>query len=319
VTAGSLADLEQENLQIASVVVDAEQKENVGARQAEGELKHFWELEKQIACGIVEDLGRDCDTMPEAFGKIHTKSMPAMLAYSEGLDYMDEQRYDEARVMFQQALDEDPDFDLAEIALMAAPYSVMIGLATTDMVSSASSGGVPSATAGTAVAGSAVTGTAAGTAAAGGIGLGTTAAVVGGVAVVGGGVALVAAGGSSGGGGGKTTPPSVANITGDWRGTWNDAGGTSGEISLSLEQSKASVSGSALLTGSECISNGTVSGNVSGNNVTLTIDAGTEQATFTATFNQNALTGELKYTEGACKGDTANVETTLTGGADVSW
>jgi hypothetical protein len=190
------------------------------------------------------------------------------------------------------------------------------------MVSSASSGGVPSATAGTAVAGSAV----AGTAAAGGIGLGTTAAVVGGAAVVAGGVALAASGSSSGSGGDDDIISEVANVSGYWNGTWTESGGSSsGRISLSLNQPKdvSQVNGTASITGSGCDLNGTVSGSVAQDKVvTLTIDSGDTQATFTASFG-DPMRGTLAFTAGACRGDSTIADISkkgnATGGADVSW
>jgi len=306
VTSGSIADLEQDNLQIASVVMDTEQKRRIGAQEAAGALNKFFELEKQIACGIVEDLGHHCDRMPGAFKKIHTKRMSALVAYSNGLDDMDHERYDEARAMFQKALDEDPDFELAASALLATPYSMMVGMTTADIITGASAGGVPSAAAGTAVVG--------------GIGLGTTTAVIAGIAVAGGALALAAGSGGGGGGDDGGTTPSPKNISGDWRGSWTEKEGTgSGEINLSLSQSDTSINGTASVTGSECISTGTVSGNISGDQVTLTIVSGAEQATFSAVYNHPTMNGELAYTTGACRGEVVTVATTLTGGANVQW
>jgi hypothetical protein len=239
--------------------------------------------------------------MPKAFNKTHTKSMPALIAYSEGLDELDHERYDAARDKFQQALDADPDFELAEEALLATPLTMMLGLTVADMVTSASASGIPASASGTAVAG--------------GTGIGTTTTIIAGAALVGGGVALAAGGGGGGGddGGGNT----AVNISGDWRGTWNDGGGGSGAISLNLTQNDTTVNGGATVSGSECISTGEVSGSVAGDQVRLTVVSGADQMTFSAVYSASALYGNIEFATGGCP--TATVALNLTGGATIEW
>jgi Tfp pilus assembly protein PilF len=229
VTSGSLADLEEENLQIASAVVDADQKAATSTQEAQGELKKFYDLEKEIACQIVEDLGKDCDKAPAAFHKIHTKSLAALIFFGVGLSYLDQESYDQARESFQKALDEDSSFELAQQALLDTPVpemqymseaggagAVAAGLGTTDeMIAMAGTHGVSAEMAGTAVA------KAGGLSpdAAGGVGIVPVIGVVAGVATVAG--VAVAAGdssssSSSGGGtpvdtGGGVTPTGQCN------------------------------------------------------------------------------------------------------------
>ncbi len=328
VTSGSLADLEKERLIIASAVVDADQKSSIGAQEAKGELKEFYDMEKQIACQIIEDLGRDCATVPAGFNKIHTRSMPALVSYSWGLHYFDEENYDEAREMFQKALEEDPQFDLAEEALLATPTAAMVSMETSQIVASASSSGPPSSVAGTAVVGASSTGSTVATAGVvGTVGVTPTTAIVAGVAALGGGVAL--AGGGGGGGGGSNGPPNqptdLANLTGDWRGPWTDATGASGEATLSLTQSGSSINGTVSVTGDDCLSAGNVTGNVSGNRANLSIRSGGETVTLNGTYDNSAktLNGTWDYTASAspsCAGGTGSFSTTLTtGGADINW
>ena len=306
ITAGSLADLDEENLQIASAVMDTRQQKPLGTPEAAGPLADFFTLEKQIACGIVEQIGKDCDDMPGEFKKIHTKSMPAMLAYSEGLNDLDNERYDAARAKFQQALDEDPDFDLAEKAFLATPLATMAGLTAAQMIAGASAGGVPSGAAGSAVAG--------------GVGISTTTMVVGGAVLVGGGVALAAGGGGGGDGGGGGTIEPIIDISGDWRGTWNDGAGGSGEIDLLLTQSGTAVSGSTQIDGAaseDCNITGTVSGEVAGDQVRLTIAGASGQADLALTYQDSGLYGIITYASGQCS--QATVALTLTGGATIEW
>ena len=201
VTTGNLADIEDKNMQIASALVDAEKIDSISTQEAQGAIKRFYDLEKEIACDIIKDLGRDCSKMPGAFGKIHTTSLAALTSFSVGLDYLDQEKYDEAREAFQKALDEDPKFDLAEQALMATPISAMAYMGVSETTSGLSSSGVSSAAAGSAIAGGAGVGV---------VGI-TTGIIVGAAAV--GGIAAAAGGGGgdddSGGssGGGESPPP----------------------------------------------------------------------------------------------------------------
>lgn len=317
VTSGTLADIEKERLVIASAVVDTDRRASVGAQEAKGLLKHFYDMEKRIACQIIQDLGKNCNAVPAGFHKIHTKSMPALVAYSRGLDHFDKENYDEAREHFQKAIDEDPRFELAIAALLATPPSSMAAMDRSQMISNASAGGPSSATAGTAVAGA----TAATMAASSMGGISPTTAIVGGVAILGGGVAL--AGGGGGGGGGEPGPQPAAalSLTGDWRGTWDD----DSEATFSMTQTNESVSGTVTLIGDACLATGNVSGTVAGNTADLTIQSGAETIALAANINSSAktLAGTLDYQASAatgCIGRTGNFSVALTtGGAEIDW
>jgi hypothetical protein len=331
VTAGSLADPDKESLMIASDVLDADQKTSIGTQEAQGALNQFYDLEKQIACQIIEDLGWQCDKAPAGFSKIHTKSMPALVYFSQGLEEFDQENFDEAREMFQKALDEDPEFDLATEALMATPTTSMFVLGVSEMISGASASGPSSATAGTAVASTSTGGSmaAASTAATTTVGFSPTTLIVAGsigAAVVGGGAALA---GSAGGGDESSSGNETVNtldLTGDWRGTWLDTtDGSSSEVVLSLTQAGSSVSGSASIADSGgCISQGNISGSLSGNTVDMTITSGGESVTIDAVVNAEArtLNGTWYYSTSAlgCEGSEGDFSTDLTtGGADVTW
>jgi tetratricopeptide (TPR) repeat protein len=198
VTSGSLADLEEDRLQIASALVNADEIAQINTQQAQGELKEFYDLEKQIACQIVEDMGKDCDRAPAAFHDIHTKSLPALIFFAAGLDYLDRENYDRARSAFQKAIERDPAFQLAQQKLLETPVAEMqfmkedgsAGIGTNkEMIAMAASQG-PAAD----VAGAAVTAEGGHSAQLfGGMGVGPIAGIAGGAAVAG--VAL--AGGSS--------------------------------------------------------------------------------------------------------------------------
>jgi tetratricopeptide (TPR) repeat protein len=330
VTSGSLADLEQENLQIASAVVDADQMASIGTQEAQGRLKQFYDLEKQIACQIIEDLGKDCDQVPAEFSRIHTKSMPALVSYSWGLNYFDEEKYDEARTMFQKALDEDPQFDLAASALLATPTSSMLSMTQSQMISSVSSSGLSSVAAGTAIASAPTVAAAAAPAAASTVGFAPTTALVG-VAVVGGGAALAGGGGGGGGAGGAadTVQPASLSLTGDWEGTWtNTTANEQGEAILRLTQTGTnSFSGTFEIPGGdECLPTGTISGTISDPQVDMTISSpsGLEVVQSSGALDASGtnIAGTWFFTSSAagCEEDEGTFSVSLTtGSARIRW
>ena len=316
VATGSLTDLEKENLQIVSIVVDADQIDSIATQEAQGALKEFYDLEKRVACNIIEDLGRDCSKLPGAFGKIHTKSLAALTSFSVGLDYLDQEKYDEAREQFQKAIDEDPEFDLAKKALVFTPLSAMLLMTTSQMTSTLSSSGASSTAFGSASSGAVVTGDD------GGVGIvGVTTAVVVGIAAA---VGLAVAVGSGGGGGDDSSPPisnpSELNLTGDWSGTWTDTSGSnSGNISLTLTQTNTLVSGTVSITGSECISTGTLSGAVAGSTLDSEIVSGSDIASFRANCTSTSMNGTLEIMSGPCAGFIWNFTISITGSAIIRW
>jgi TolB-like protein/Tfp pilus assembly protein PilF len=328
VTSGSLADLDKESLVIASVVVDSHQKAGIiSSQDAQGVLKEFYDLEKKIACQIIQALGKNCETVPDGFYIIHTKSLPALVLYSRGLDEFDRENYDEAREMFQKSLDEDPKFDLALAALLATPTTAMLLMDDSQMASAAASSGPSPAAAGTAVAASAAgSGASTASAGAGVMGLSTTTLTVGGAAAIGV-VALAGAGGGSSGGDAPAPsgPAAVTDLSGTWRGTWTDTtDGSIGEATLTLTQTGSAISGTVSVPGDTCLPAGNVTGNVSGSSVNLTIQSGAVTATLNANADTSAMTMNGTWTFSApespdCDGDTGNFSCTLTGGADIHW
>jgi hypothetical protein len=221
-----------------------------------------------------------------------------------GLNYLDQENYDDAREAFQKALDEDPKFDLAEQALIATPVAAMLVMGTSETIAGLSSSGFTSAAAGSAVVG--------------GLGVvGVTTAVVAGVAAVAGGVA--AAGGGGGSSGGSSSSTTELNLTGDWIGTWIDSSGNSGDISLTLTQSDTSVTGNVFITGSECISTGTISGTITDDTLESEIVSGSDVASFIANCTSTSMSGTLEFTSGECVGDSGSFSISITGSATIDW
>ena len=307
VATGSLTDPEKERLQIFSAVMDTEQPDQIDTQEVQGVMDEFFNLEKQIACGIIEALGRNCDSMPDAFNKIHTRSLTALTSYGIGLDYFDREQYENARMQFQKAVDEDPKFDLAKDALLAIPLTTMLLMTVSQMVSSVS-GGITSSTA---TAGAATT-------AGGGMGTtGITTVTIAGAAAVAGAAAALGGGGSDDPNP-DPIPPADLDLNGAWIGTWIDTNGENLIFRLEITQTNTSISGTAEITGYECSLSGSLSGTIEGSSLQVTI-TGTGMASISAMCSNSTINGSFDITSGDCSGYTGNLSLLITERTTISW
>ena len=123
IVSGSYADPTNTDLQITSLVLE---QENVkGTHDANGKLLEFFDLEKEAAKSILAALKHDWKDVPPQAKVIHTKNYEAFTAFSIGLDYMDKEVYDKAKVSLKKAIDLDPNFKLAKEAYLAIPVAIL--------------------------------------------------------------------------------------------------------------------------------------------------------------------------------------------------
>ena len=143
--------------------------------------------------------------------KPQTRSMPAMIAFSNGLDAKDRGDYATARRELEQALREDPDFDLARKELLLLP---LVFLSTAAIVSAVESSAPSAQSAASSVSGTTTTTTTTTSATTTSTsGISTTTAVVVGVAVAAGAIAGGIA--ASNGGDGDDDTPGEGNCEAD--------------------------------------------------------------------------------------------------------
>ncbi len=107
----------------------------------------------------------------------------------------------------------------------------------------------------------------------------------------------------------SSLPPSTGSsgidITGTWEGTWASSNQIDdGSLTASFTQSGTSFEGTISITNSPCISTGSVSGSISGNDISFGVVAGTDKTLFTATVTSNSMSGKYVVTSGYCSGDT---------------
>jgi len=80
-----------------------------------GKQDRFFIMEKELVFGILSDLGVSIAPQErDAIRKVPTESFMAFLAYSRGLDYEDRGLYQDAAKEFQNAVQIDPGFSLAD-------------------------------------------------------------------------------------------------------------------------------------------------------------------------------------------------------------
>lgn len=91
-------------------LVKTETAEILKGSSVRGRMRDLMELIEKLAASAAKEVGGAVDTDRSLHRGV---DLGALMKYSEGLDLMDEQRYFEARVAFQAALDLAPEFELA--------------------------------------------------------------------------------------------------------------------------------------------------------------------------------------------------------------
>lgn len=215
IATGSYMETTKEEIRADSVLVESTTAQMLGAQGTSGTLQQFYDVEKGLALAILRDLGYDEQRLRttgvlDTIRRPQTTSLPALTAFSNGLDAKDRGAYGTARAQLQQALRNDPNFALARRELLALP---VVALTAGGIIAGvqAYAPSAPSATAGLAApvttaattTATTTTATAVSSSRTGG-GMSTAAKVGIGALLVGGagaGIAVAAAGGGGGGGG----------------------------------------------------------------------------------------------------------------------
>ena len=114
---GSLAAVAP-TMRIDARIVDVQSGKVKFARSASGPTAEFFLLEKEIAQGLLADLGVAPTAREQAaLGRVATESFDATLAWSQGLEAIDKGAIEEAAAALQAALEADDRFAPATQAL----------------------------------------------------------------------------------------------------------------------------------------------------------------------------------------------------------
>jgi len=117
------------NLAIGSIrattsLISAQAGTVAGSATVEVEQDNFYELPRLIIDNYAQIMGITLTPEEvEAIGIPHTKNYQAFLYYGEGLDAIDEGRWQDAKDLFGKALKLDPQFDLASEGSDSTPSS----------------------------------------------------------------------------------------------------------------------------------------------------------------------------------------------------
>ena len=145
VASGSLTGGGAEPLDVTAVLSDVETSVQLGATRVSGPIDAFFDLQKGIVLGLLEGLGIEFEQLPDTLRDQletpHTTNFEAFSHFSRGVSLMDQGQYEASRVAFRQAVEEDPDFDLARARLIAVPFVAL----STATISAAIEGGAVTA------------------------------------------------------------------------------------------------------------------------------------------------------------------------------
>jgi TolB-like protein len=131
---GSMIVFEDE-MSLTARVVEVETGEVLLGEQIRGKSNDFFELINELSTKVATAMNVEMEDRTQT-GATDTKSLDAMMAYSDGLDLLEDGRYTDAHEKFLEALEYDESFDLARIKAESIRPLVL----------SASSGGTSNAT-----------------------------------------------------------------------------------------------------------------------------------------------------------------------------
>jgi len=100
------------DLKLLARLVKVETSEILATEEATGDADDFFELAEKLSVKVAKDINVKL-AQSEAAAKTDTKSLDAMLSYSEGLVSIEKGNYKEAYDKFMQALTYDPTYDRA--------------------------------------------------------------------------------------------------------------------------------------------------------------------------------------------------------------
>lgn len=118
---GTILDLDETKMRIDAGLIETKSGKFAVSKEVSGDLENFFRLEKDLVFNIIDQMGITLTKEEEeSILIIPTKSMLALLAYSNGLGLEDEGKYSEAISQYAQALSIDPGFALAGGKMKAA-------------------------------------------------------------------------------------------------------------------------------------------------------------------------------------------------------
>ena len=111
-----------ESIQVANSLASTSEKKVLGSFSLKRPEKEFFHLEKEVVSNILNLLKvRLSPDQEKEIRPYHTQNVKAFLHYGQGLIYFDERDFGNARKYFEMAVQQDPNFSLAKMALENCP------------------------------------------------------------------------------------------------------------------------------------------------------------------------------------------------------
>jgi hypothetical protein len=103
-------------------------------------------------------------------------------------------------------------------------------------------------------------------------------------------------------------PAATGTITGTWKGTWSSTKyvGLTGTFTLNFQQSGSTLSGTIEIAGTPCISSASITGTLSGTDITFGFVNGAEAVSYTGTWTGPDMAGTWVVGQGSGAGCTAD-------------
>jgi TolB-like protein len=135
--------LPDHSVSIQSGVIDARDASYKPALLTENQFARLWQVQKDITFAVIDQLG--VVLTPEernAIEKIPTRNIEAFMAYSRGIESMNNGDYESANVQFQEAAKLDPGFEQAK-AMESESGTILEGSVPPGQFESSLAAGLP--------------------------------------------------------------------------------------------------------------------------------------------------------------------------------
>ena len=115
----------QEGFQLDTLTMETRSGSELGSSSNQGRMGEFFKAQKQAVYHILNQVGVAKENLPAdiraAIDRPQTNSFQALVAFSSGLDALDNERFDQAKTFFDSAAKMDPAFGLAVALRDAMP------------------------------------------------------------------------------------------------------------------------------------------------------------------------------------------------------
>ncbi|MBF0370202.1 MAG: hypothetical protein HQL52_12170 [Magnetococcales bacterium] len=115
--------------QVNAVTLDEQTRQHLGSASTTADTSTFFQAQKELVHHILNQIGIPSESLPpeirDAVNQHHTTSIHALIAFSQGLDHLDNNRYSEAKSAFITATRHDPEFQLATTFHASMPEQAM--------------------------------------------------------------------------------------------------------------------------------------------------------------------------------------------------